>query len=179
VLPGLVALVRGGAKEKVVRVGLLATAVLLQGGSPDVAPDLLDLGLHKLVAVRALQVGLRCFAASTRSTASMLHAVSCDVLHPVHVAGWHVRTACSVLPTTQGPRIWCCDASCLFTCATRKLATHQRRCSPCNPGASPQNWEDEDIPALLKSIEEELRGRIQVRCCVFRTGAGCVHSPMS
>jgi hypothetical protein len=56
VLPGLVALVRGGAKEKVVRVGLLATAVLLQGGPPDVAPDLLDLGLHKLVAVRALQV---------------------------------------------------------------------------------------------------------------------------
>lgn len=51
------ALVRGGAKEKVVRVGLLAAAVLLQGGSTDVAPDLLDLGLHKLVAVRALQVG--------------------------------------------------------------------------------------------------------------------------
>ena len=49
------ALVRGGAKEKVVRAGLLAAAVLLQAPAPDVAPDLLDLGLHKLVAVRALQ----------------------------------------------------------------------------------------------------------------------------
>lgn len=28
--------------------------------------------------------------------------------------------------------------------------------------AAPQNWEDEDIPALLTSIEEELRSRIQV-----------------
>lgn len=64
-LPGLVALVRGGVKEKVVRVGLLAIAVLLHGDTPDVAPDLLDLGLHKLVAVRALQVHLRCSQASS------------------------------------------------------------------------------------------------------------------
>lgn len=56
ILPGLVALVRNGAKEKVVRAGLLALAVLLHAKQPDVAPDLLDLGLHKLVAVRALQV---------------------------------------------------------------------------------------------------------------------------
>lgn len=26
-----------------------------------------------------------------------------------------------------------------------------------------QNWEDEDVPALLTAIEEELRGRIQAR----------------
>lgn len=56
ILLGLVSLVRNGAKEKVVRTGLLAIAVLLHAKTPDVAPDLLDLGLHKLIAVRTLQV---------------------------------------------------------------------------------------------------------------------------
>ena len=57
-LPGLVALVRGGAKEKVVRAGLLALARLLAAPkpAPDVVPALLELDLHKLVAIRSLQV---------------------------------------------------------------------------------------------------------------------------
>lgn len=50
------ALVRGGAKEKVVRVGLLAASVLLHTKGLDVAPHLVELGLHKLVAVRSMQV---------------------------------------------------------------------------------------------------------------------------
>ena len=58
--------------------------------------------------------------------------------------------------------------------AAHKLAAVHRPTMllPYNPIESPQNWEDEDIPALLKSIEEELRGRIQVCCCASCTGVG-------
>mmetsp|Transcript_19153 Transcript_19153/g.57841 ORF Transcript_19153/g.57841 Transcript_19153/m.57841 type:complete len:476 (+) Transcript_19153:322-1749(+) len=52
---GLVALVRGGVKEKVVRAGLLALKNLLGAAGLDLAPTLLDLGLHKLLALRSLQ----------------------------------------------------------------------------------------------------------------------------
>ena len=98
VLPGLVALVRGGAKEKVVRVGLLATAVLLQGGPPDVAPDLLDLGLHKLVAVRALQVGFsvrapECNNGKVCSIGTAYTGIWLVIGHASRVCGSHIRAA--------------------------------------------------------------------------------------
>lgn len=59
---GLVALVRGGVKEKVVRAGLLALKNLLGAAGLDLAPTLLDLGLHKLLALRSLQVPIHLFS---------------------------------------------------------------------------------------------------------------------
>lgn len=96
-------------------------------------------------------------------------AIRCDVLHPVYDAE---RQGC-----TAGLRLLCCNMLRSCMCVTCKLAAvhHQLRCSlTMFPTDHPlQNWEDEDIPVLLKSIEEELRGRIQVRCCASRrTGAG-------
>lgn len=52
---GLVALVRGGVKEKVVRIALMAVRNLLDKPDLHLAPAVVDLGLHKIVAIRALQ----------------------------------------------------------------------------------------------------------------------------
>lgn len=52
---GLVALVRSGVKEKVVRVALLAIKNLLSDADLHMAPAVVDLGLHKFVAIRSLQ----------------------------------------------------------------------------------------------------------------------------
>jgi hypothetical protein len=53
---GLVDIVKTAQKEKVVRVGLLALRNLLAGGDPIVASDMVDAGLSKAVASRAMQV---------------------------------------------------------------------------------------------------------------------------
>lgn len=57
---------------------------------------------------------------------------------------------------------------CACECAQlAAAAVHPPVLLPLTVSTLLQNWEDEDIPALLTSIEEELRGRIQVRCVPF------------
>lgn len=53
---GLVDAVRSAQKEKVVRVGLLVLRNLLDDGRLELASDMVDAGLPKVLATRALQV---------------------------------------------------------------------------------------------------------------------------
>lgn len=55
IVKGLVEVVKTAQKEKVVRVGLLALRNLLAGGDPIMASDMVDAGLPKVVAMRAMQ----------------------------------------------------------------------------------------------------------------------------
>lgn len=56
IVRGLVEVVRTAQKEKVVRVGLLSLRNLLADGEPILASDMVDAGLPKVVATRAMQV---------------------------------------------------------------------------------------------------------------------------
>ena len=54
---GLVEVVKSAQKEKVVRVGLLALRNMMDQPDLDVAADMVDAGLPKVLATRAMQVG--------------------------------------------------------------------------------------------------------------------------
>ena len=56
VVKGLVEVVRSAQKEKVVRVALLALRNLLAEQQLDLAADMVDAGLPKALAMRAMQV---------------------------------------------------------------------------------------------------------------------------
>jgi hypothetical protein len=57
IVKGLVEVVKTAQKEKVVRVGLLSLRNLLVDGDAIMASDMVDAGLAKVVASRAMQVG--------------------------------------------------------------------------------------------------------------------------
>jgi hypothetical protein len=60
IVKGLVEVVKTAQKEKVVRVGLLSLRNLLVDGDAIMASDMVDAGLAKVVASRAMQVGRGC-----------------------------------------------------------------------------------------------------------------------
>jgi hypothetical protein len=60
IVKGLVEVVKTAQKEKVVRVGLLSLRNLLADGDAIMASDMVDAGLAKVVASRAMQVGNGC-----------------------------------------------------------------------------------------------------------------------
>lgn len=104
IVKGLVDVVKTAQKEKVVRVGLLSLRNLLADGDAIMASDMVDAGLAKAVASRAMQVRAR------QGMCGVCKHVGCTGRRRQHASrelGWKAWSpVCLFFGGVQGRQCW-------------------------------------------------------------------------